>query len=311
MTIQKHSLQLAEDRFRNGRGTELDVRQARSSLEQTESLVPPLITGRRQAANRLCTLMGTPVTDLAGGLKLAPIPSRPSTLRSAFRPTCCGGGPTYGGPNGKSPLKSARIGVAEADLYPRLSLNGFVGFAANDLKDLFSSKSFIGVFFPTLQWSVLTYGRICNNIRAQDARLEGAAFQYQQAALNAGREVEDALIAFLQAQQQAAYLEASVRDAQRSVELVTLQFEAGVVDFNRVYNTQSSLVTAQDQLATMRGNIALNLIQVYKAMGGGWICFREGHGLPMKDGGAENSVEVPGGTTPPPSPEKTPPPASK
>ena len=71
-----------------------------------------------------------------------------------------------------------------------------------------------------------------------------------------------------------------MRDAQRSVELVVLQFESGVIDFNRVFNTQSTLVTLQDQLATTRGNIALNLIQVYKSLGGGWCCFLEGNGLP-------------------------------
>src|SRR5580704_18739929 len=75
VTIQKKSLQLAEDRFRNGRGTELDVRQARSSLAQTESLIPPLITGRRQANNQLCTLLGTPVSNLAEQLPTAPIPT--------------------------------------------------------------------------------------------------------------------------------------------------------------------------------------------------------------------------------------------
>ena len=136
--------------------------------------------------------------------------------------------------------QSARVGVAETDLYPRLSLNGFVGFVADDFKDLFAAKSFTGLFFPTLQWNVLSYGRVRNNIKAQDAQLQAAGYQYQQTVLNAGREVEDALVGFLQAQQQAAYLEDSVRDAQRSVELVLLQFQGGVIDFNRVYNTQTS-----------------------------------------------------------------------
>ena len=97
--------------------------------------------------------------------------------------------------------------------------------------------------------------------------------------LVAGREVEDALIGFLQAQEQAARLEESVREANRSVELVILQFEGGVTDFNRVFNAQSTLVTQQDQLATARGNVALNLIQVYRAMGGGWQHFFHGGGI--------------------------------
>jgi hypothetical protein len=98
--------------------------------------------------------------------------------------------------------------------------------------------------------------------------------------LTANREAEDALVAFLQAQKQAADLETAVREAQRSVDLVVLQFEGGVTDFNRVFNTQTTLVNLQDQLAVTRGNIALNLVQLYKALGGGWLCFCDSQGLP-------------------------------
>jgi NodT family efflux transporter outer membrane factor (OMF) lipoprotein len=278
--IQKKSLQLAEDRFRNGRGTELDVRQARSSLAQTESLIPPLLTGRRQANNQLCTLLGTPVDNLADGLQTAPIPTAPPDVAVGIPADLLRRRPDVRRAERQVAAQSARVGVAETDLYPRLSLNGFVGFVANDFKDLFEAKSFTGLFFPTLQWNVLSYGRVRNNIKAEDAKLQAAGYQYQQTVLNAGREVEDALVGFLQAQQQAADLEESVRDAQRSVELVLMQFQGGLIDFNRVYTTQASLVTAQDQLATARGNIALDLIQVYKAIGGGWLCFLDGCGMP-------------------------------
>jgi len=280
VVIQQKSLKLAEARFHSGRGTELDVRQARSALEQTQSLIPPLVTGRRQASNQLCTLLGQPVSNLSEQVNMAPIPTAPLSVAVGIPADLLRRRPDVRRAEQQVAAQSARLGVADADLYPRLSLNGFVGFAANDFKDLFTSKSFIGFVFPTINWPILNYGRIRNNIRAQDARLDETAYQYQQAALNAGREVEDALIGFLQAQQQATYLEASVRDAQRSVELVVLQFESGVIDFNRVFNTQSTLVTLQDQLATTRGNIALNLIQVYKSLGGGWCCFLEGNGMP-------------------------------
>ena len=281
--VQQRSLGLAEVRFRNGRGTELDVRQARSSVSQTESLIPPLITGRRQAANQLCTLLGVPVANLADELQSAPIPNAPVDVAIGIPADLLRRRPDIRRAERQVAAQSARVGVAEADLYPRFSLNGFVGFVADDFKDLFNSKSFTGVFFPTMQWNVLNYGRIRNNIKVQDKRLEAATLQYQQSVLTAGREVEDALTAFLQAQQQALYLEQTVVDAQRSVELVQMQFETGVVDFNRVYNTQTTLLNAQDQLATTRGNIDLQLIQVYKALGGGWVCFLDGCGMPRFD----------------------------
>jgi outer membrane protein TolC len=103
--------------------------------------------------------------------------------------------------------------------------------------------------------------------------LRGKVLTYQQTVLRAGREVEDNLVAFLQTQVQARRLQESVQAAERAVELVTEQYQGGVSDFNRVYNTQTTLVTQQDQLAVSRGNIALNLIGVYKALGGGWQSF--------------------------------------
>lgn len=271
--IQAGSLKLAEARFNSGRGSELDVTQARSSLAQTEALIPPLTVGRRQAANQLCILMGMPVTDLANQLPPAPIPQAPFEVAVGVPADLLRRRPDIRRASREVAAQSARIGIAEADLYPRLALNGFLGYAAEDFKDLFASKSFLGFIVPTLQWNILNYGRIANNVRMQDARLQGAALQYQQTVLNAGREVEDALVGFLQTQQQAERLEASVREAERSVELVMLQFQGGVTDFNRVFNTQASLVTLQDQLASTRGNIALNLIQVYRALGGGWQRF--------------------------------------
>ena len=166
-----------------------------------------------------------------------------------FRPICSDGRPDVRRAERQVAAQSARIGVAEADLYPRLALGGFVGYAADDIPNLFTPGGFVGYVMPTLQWNVLNYGRILNNIRGQNAALAGAALAYQQSVLTAGREVEDALVAFLQARQQAAELEVSVRAAERAVELVVAQYQGGTADFNRVYNTQALLVNQQDQLA--------------------------------------------------------------
>jgi outer membrane protein TolC len=159
-------------------------------------------------------------------------------------------------------------------------VGGFIGYAASDIRTLFDGTSFTAFILPTLQWNILNYGRIVNNVAAQDAAFEAAQLQYRQTVLKAGREVEDALVQFVQSKKQAQHLEESVAHSRRAVELVLDQFEGGITDFNRVYTTQSQLVTQQDQLGAARGNIALSLIQVYKAMGGGWEAFCEGHGMP-------------------------------
>jgi outer membrane protein TolC len=258
------------------------------------------VAGRRQANNQLCTLLGMPVSDLAAGMVSAPIPSAASDVAVGAPADLVRRRPDVRRAEQQVAAQSARIGVAESDLYPQLAINGFVGFIGNDFRELFESKSYTGLFFPSLTWKILNYGRITNNIKQQDAKLDEAVDQYQQSVLTAGREVEDALVGFLQAQQQAAQLENAVRDAQRSVELVTLQFEAGVTDFNRVFQTQTTLVNLQDQLATTRGNIALNLIQLYKALGGGWLCFCDSQGMPGPPG-VQASFGPPGLETPAPA----------
>ncbi len=301
--IQRGSTQLAEQLFKNGAGTELDVRQARSNLAQTESLIPPLVAGRRLAANQLCILLGMPVTDLAPSLQPAPIPRAPVEVAIGIPADLVRRRPDVRRAEREVAAQSAQIGVAEADLYPRLALNGFLGYAANSFHDLFETNSFTAFVLPSLQWNVLNYGRIANNIITQDVRLQREALEYQQTVLTAGREVEDGLIGFLQAQQQAESLRQSVFEAGRAVELVLLQYQGGVTDFNRVFNAQSTLVVQQDQLAQTQGDIALRLIDVYRALGGGWRYFVGGQ-MPMPQAKVE---AVPQGSATPAPPNQGPP----
>jgi len=275
--IQEGSLELAETKFNVGTTSELDVQQARSNLAQTRSTIPPLEIGLRQTGNALCILLGMPASDLSAMLEVQPIPTAPVELAVGIPADLLRRRPDVRRAERDVAAQSEQIGIAKADLYPRLSINGFIGYTGNDLKDLFAAKSFTGVVFPALQWNILNYGRIVNNVRAQDARLKGKVLSYRQTVLRAGREVEDALVAFLQTQVQADRLEESVEAAVRSVELVSDQYKGGVTDFNRVFNTQATLVNQQDQLAVARGNIALNLIAVYKALGGGWQSFGPPH----------------------------------
>ncbi len=280
VAIQKRSLELAEARFGEGAGTELDVRQARSSLALTKSTIPLLEAGRRLSSNRLCILMGMPVSDLGSQFEPAPIPDAPLEVAVGIPADLLCRRPDIRRAERQVAVQSAQIGVAESDLYPRLGVSGFIGYAANDLGDLISSKNFTSWIIPSVQWNILNYGRITNNIASQEAKLQAVTLQYQQTVLIAGREVEDGLVQFMQAQQQVQCLEEGVTEARSSVELVVKQFEGGITDFNRVYTTQSQLVIQQDRLAEARGTIALSLIQVYRAMGGGWESFASGGGMP-------------------------------
>jgi NodT family efflux transporter outer membrane factor (OMF) lipoprotein len=294
VTIQEGSTQLAEYRFHDGVSSELDVRQARASLAQTRAIIPQLEVGRRQASNRLCVLLGVPVADLAGAIQAGSIPKAPPEVAVGIPADLLRRRPDVRRAERRVAAQSAQIGVAEADLYPRLSMLGFLGYSASDFNTLFSARNFTALTAPNLQWNVLNYGRIVNNIRAQDARLAGVALQYQQSVLNAGREVEDSLVAFLQNQEQSARLEESVAESQRAVELVIAQFKGGVADFNRVYTTQTQLVNQQDQLASALGNIDISLINVYRALGGGWTYFVAGRGMPAIVPYSEGAVPATG-----------------
>ena len=140
---------------------------------------------------------------------------------------------------------------------------------------MFSAKSFTGFIIPTLQWNILNYGRIATISGHKTPGLQGIcaavpADRAQGGPRGGGR----AGGILLGTQQQAARLEESVREADLSVKLVVLQFEGGITDFNRVYNTQATLVTQQDLLATSaRADCDRNLIQVYCALGGSWEHF--------------------------------------
>jgi NodT family efflux transporter outer membrane factor (OMF) lipoprotein len=280
VAIQERSLELTKVRFEQGAGTELDVHQAATNLEQTRSLIPPLVAGRRLASNRLCTLLGMPPSDLASVLQPGGIPEAPVEVALGIPADLLCRRPDVRRAEYQVVAQSAQIGIAEADFYPRLAVAGFIGYAADDLSDLFQANNFTAFILPNLQWNILNYGRIVNNVAAQEAKLQQATLQYEQTVLAAGREVEDALVQFIQSQQQTRHLEQAVVESEQTVDLTIRQFEGGITDFNRVYTTQSQLVTQQDQLAQSRGNIVLYLIQVFRAVGGGWEAFLNGEGMP-------------------------------
>jgi outer membrane protein TolC len=167
--------------------------------------------------------------------------------------------------------QSARIGIAVADFYPQLFINGTIGVASEQFNNLFRCPaSMLGSVGPSFQWNILNYGRILNNVRAQDARFQELAFFYQNSVLKAGREVEESIIGFLKAQEGTVRLGASVAAASRTVDISFDQYRLGAIDFTPVVLFESTLADQQDQYAVSQGNIALSLISTYRALGGGW-----------------------------------------
>ena len=278
--IQEKSYQLAQDKFQAGASTERDVQQAKQVLEQTRALIPQLESSARQAANALCVLLGLPPHDLTTRLgDVATIPSAPLDVAMGIPADLLRRRPDVRRFERRAAAQSAVIGIAKADFYPRLSLLGSIGLQADDADSLFdTSGSVAGFVGPAFQWDILNYGRLENNVRVQEARFRQLVLAYQESVLRAGREAEDAAIGFLKAQERARYLDSSVAAAARTVEITNDQYREGVIDFTPVFLFESTLAEQQDQLAIAQGQIALSLVDLYRAVGGGWEMRLEGEG---------------------------------
>ena len=275
---QQGSLRIAQSRFDNGAVSELDVTQARSNLAQTQALIPLLEKGRRLANNRLCVLLGTPPRDLRLELGAGQIPRARPEVVVGIPAELLRRRPDVRRAERQVAVQSAQIGVAVADLFPTFAINGTLSWQSQQLSDLFSSAAMGGAVGPSFNWNILHYGRIRNNIRAQDARFQELAITYQQTVLKANAETEDAIVCFLESQEQVKALSEGVAATARSVELAMAQYREGAIDFNRVFNLESTLVQQQDQLAEAEAAVATSLVKIYKSIGGGWQIRLQQHG---------------------------------
>ncbi|MFL5340397.1 MAG: efflux transporter outer membrane subunit [Gemmataceae bacterium] len=270
VALQKATLTIVQGQVRVQLRPEIDLIQARSTLEQTEAQIPELEISLRQAANQLCILIGIPPEDLQARLGPGTIPEAPADVVVGVPADLLRRRPDVRRAERQAAAQCAIIGVAEAELYPHFSIGGNVGYAAQRFPDLFSGKAFTGSVGPSFTWNVLNYGRLVNNVRLQDARFQELIAGYQQAVLTANQDVENGLVTFLKAQERTRLQASAVNDAERAVKIALEQYRAGTVDLTRVTLLQQNLVQLQDILAQARGEIGLGLIQVYKALGGGW-----------------------------------------
>jgi NodT family efflux transporter outer membrane factor (OMF) lipoprotein len=296
--IQKRTLKVAQARFQGGYVSELDVSQSKALLNETLAAVPRLKAGLIQARNGLAVLLG-----MLPGEEDAILPSyRPGTIPHVPKEIAVGvpaqlvrRRPDIRLAERRLAAQCALIGIAEADLYPSFSLFGSIGLRASDsnvtyagfpkrgaLNDIWRSDSVEFMGGPSFSWNIFNYGRIKNNVRVQDARFQQLAVDYQNTVQKAVLEVEDALTAFVMAQEELAGLSKSLAAASRSVELSLVQYREGLVDFQRVLDTQRFQTQVQDLLTATQGAVALNLIATYKALGGGWEIRTEGDVVPEK-----------------------------
>lgn len=284
--IQQRSYDIAEVLYKNGANSELDMQQANTLLLSTLATIPSLEVALAQARNALSTLVNqAPGTVREILEKGAGIPKIPDQVAVGIPADMLRRRPDVRAAEYQAMAQNALVGLAKADLYPSFSLTGSIGVSSNtlgdaDFGDLFSSDALVWSIGPSFVWPFLNYGRIKNNVRVQDARLQQALINYREVVLQAAREVEDAMAGFIGTRKQFEILAQTVDSAVRSNELSTLRYSEGFSDYQRVLNAQQALFSQQQRYITNQGDIVRNLIALYKALGGGW---QNRGGLPWID----------------------------
>jgi NodT family efflux transporter outer membrane factor (OMF) lipoprotein len=276
LNLQREGLRIAEVRFDLGVTGERDVMQARALLDTTQAGIADLAASLRQSKHALSLLLSQTPSELTEYLDGAgPVPVVPRQVAVGMPADLMRRRPDIRSAEYAAAAQCARVGVAEAQLYPSFSLFGSVGYlsttvGAFKLEDIFSQRAFQASFGPSLTLPLFNYGQLTNVVRTQDALFQQSLVNYQATVLAALREVEDGLAAFQRAQDRAASLATAADAARRSAELAAIQYREGQTDFTTVLVAQQNLLSVQDNLAAAQGSIALNLVSLYRALGGGW-----------------------------------------
>jgi NodT family efflux transporter outer membrane factor (OMF) lipoprotein len=241
-------------------------------LHQTEAAIPEMEILAKVAENRICVLMGEPPrvleADLQGSKKNIPTPSptiavgmpidllrRRADVRRAERELAA---------------QSARIGVATADFYPQVSLTGTFSLVANNFEDVFQWDSLQYSTGPGVRWNVLNFGRIRNNVIAQEALYEQLLARYRESVILAGEEVENALATFVLERERESYLAKATAESAEAVRLFRDRVEGDLPDEINLLEAVRTQALVDDAYVVTRGRVTLAAVALYKALGGGW-----------------------------------------
>ncbi|WP_323846503.1 TolC family protein [Microbulbifer magnicolonia] len=269
VALQERSLEITRKLFEGGQQSELDLQQARTQYLATLATIPVLQLDLTRQRNALCALLGRapgslPELATVGGslpeigqILLREMPAnlllrRPDVRRAAWQ----------------AASQSARVGVAVTDLYPAISLFGTVGWSGNSLDSVGDVARLVAG--PALTWNIFSYGRLENNVRVEDARLQQTLESFRATVFDAAREIDDAASRIAQTAASQKILDESVVSAERSLEIATRQYQEGYADFQRVLDAQAALFTQSDLVAVNRGDHVAAIIDLYTSLGGGW-----------------------------------------
>ncbi len=271
LSAQQHSTDLTRQRFEGGFVSALDVANAQAQAATTAAQLPALEAQARQAIHSLSVLLGAPPADLSAELSPeAAIPIAPPAVPAGVPSDLLRRRADIRAAEAGIHAATARIGVAAAELFPKFTLSGALGYQSDDFGSWFDWANRFWSLGPSVRWRLFETGRIRAGVELQRALQEQEVILYQQIVLTALREVEDALIAAAKEQARRQTLSEAVAANRKAVRLAQLLYTEGQTDFLNVLQAQRALYTSEDALVQSTRDVASNLVALYKALGGGW-----------------------------------------
>jgi len=271
LSAQEETYELLESLYESGLRDALAVQQARYIMENTRALIPPMRSGIETAMNSLAVLTGAMPGDLRAQLsEVKPIPVASLKVVTGIPANALRQRPDIRMAERALAAQTARIGEAEAELYPKFFLTGSIGLESIKSATLFETDSGAWNIGPSVSWPIFHAGAIRKNIKVQTELQEQYLAAYENTVLTAVQEVREALVDYAEEQQRREALTRAVDAARNALEVAQDQYKNGLSDFNSVLDAQRSLLTYQEQLALSEGVISVNLVRLYKSLGGGW-----------------------------------------
>jgi outer membrane protein, multidrug efflux system len=272
LVSEAQTLQLTQLRDEAGRGTELDVQRSRARLKATEATIWPLEAAERQADYRLAVLLGERPGALDQQLAPIAVPTYTKTLPIGDPAQLLRRRPDVRAAERELAAATARVGVATADLFPRVSVTGFVGFVSGDLGRLFSTAGANDArawsVAPTVSWAALDFGSVKARLRASEAQSDAAAANYEKVVLSALEDTENSFVAYSKRQAQLQSLAEQAASSRRAAELAETQYREGVADFLVLLDAQRTQLDAEDSVAQAETAVNVAVVGIYKALGG-------------------------------------------
>ena len=271
LASQSETLALTQWRVQAGLTSALDAEQARTNVEQVRAAIPVLETSLAQAEHRLAVLVGRAPGALQNELSTpAPIPQVPEPLTIGIPADILRQRPDVAAAERTLGAATARIGEAEAARYPSLTLSGTVGLEALTVGALTHGSSLAANVLGKLAQTIFDGGRISAQIEIQNAAQKQSLANYKATVLGALEDVENALVSIANSQARTTALTNAVESARNAAVLARHRYTSGLIDFQTVLDTERTVLTVEESLKEAQADNTTAVIQLYKALGGGW-----------------------------------------